>query len=72
MQGCVDSFLGSRMQYKCNSLLPMANYITLADMQNACMIGVHSAHKPGPQASQAAAQTACHTLDTCGNYDKVS
>eukprot|EP00957_Ditylum_brightwellii_P062940 4776572-Ditylum_brightwellii.AAC.1 len=68
---CVDSSLGSRTQYKCNSLLPRANYITLAGAQNACMAGVNSAHKPGPQAGQAAPQAACHTLDTCVNYNKV-
>eukprot|EP00957_Ditylum_brightwellii_P174159 13259639-Ditylum_brightwellii.AAC.1 len=60
------------MQYKRNSLLPRANYITLADAQNVCMAGPYSTYKPVPQASQAAPQTAHHALDTCVNYDKVS
>eukprot|EP00957_Ditylum_brightwellii_P024295 1832267-Ditylum_brightwellii.AAC.1 len=68
----VYSSLGSRTQYKCNSLLPRANYITLDGAQNVRMAGAHSAHKPGPQARQAAPHTECHTLDTCVNYDKVS
>eukprot|EP00957_Ditylum_brightwellii_P117207 8938703-Ditylum_brightwellii.AAC.2 len=72
MQGCVDFSLGSRAQYKRNSLLPRANYITLAGTQNVSIAGVHSMHKPVPQAGQAAPQTACHALDTCVNYDKVS
>eukprot|EP00957_Ditylum_brightwellii_P151589 11544441-Ditylum_brightwellii.AAC.1 len=50
----------------------MANYITLAGTHNACMAGVHSTVNSAPQTNQAAPQAACHALDTCVNYDKVS